>query len=76
MKDEKVWDYFDCQIGHPCTNCISSCTFKIRKDKNMEPDKYPCDDCPPPHMCGYCTLREEWEKTHSKKETKEKYEWD
>lgn len=42
----------------------------------MEQDKYLCDDCPPPHMCGYCTLREEWEKTHPKKETKEKYEWD
>lgn len=42
----------------------------------MEKDKCPCDDCPPPHMCGYCTLREEWEKTQPKKENKEKYEWD
>ena len=48
----------------------------MEQDKNMEQDKCPCDNCTPPHMCGYCTLREEWEKTHPKKETKEKYEWD
>ena len=78
MKDDKVWDYSDCQIGHPCKNCISKCAFKIRKDENMEQDKYPCDNCPPPHMCGYCTLCEEWEKSHptNKKEIKEKYTWE
>jgi hypothetical protein len=78
MKDERVWDMSICNIGHPCTNCINSCTFKIRKDKNMEQDKYPCDNCPPPHMCGYCTLCEEWEKTHPKNETetKKKYDWE
>lgn len=28
MKDERVWDYSDCQIGHPCANCIKECTFR------------------------------------------------
>lgn len=46
----------------------------------MEQDRYPCDNCPPPHMCGYCTLCEEWEKTHPKTETetktKSKYDWE
>ena len=30
MKDEKVWDYSHCQIGHPCSHCLDSCTFKIK----------------------------------------------
>ena len=30
MKDEKLWDYSQCQIGHPCTNCIDTCSFKIK----------------------------------------------
>ena len=29
MKYEKVWDYSQCQIGHPCSNCDDICTFKI-----------------------------------------------
>ena len=74
MKDEKVWDYSYCLIGSPCNICIDTCTF--RKESNMNEDKYPCDNCEPPHMCGYCTLCEEWEKTHPKKENKEKYEWE
>lgn len=76
MKDEAAWDYSLCQIGHPCDKCTDTCSFKIRKEHNMQEDKYPCDNCEPPHMCGYCTLCEEWEKTHPKKEIKEKYEWD
>ena len=78
MKDERVWDFTECQIGHPCTNCANDCTFRIRKDKKMEQEKYPCDNCPPPHMCGYCTLCEEWDKVHPKPENKElqKYDWD
>ena len=32
MKDEKVWDYSDCQIGHPCKNCDIKCTFRLDKD--------------------------------------------
>ena len=44
------------------------------EEKQVE--QFPCDQCEPPHMCGYCTLREEWKKTHPKKENKEKYEWD
>ena len=45
---------------------------------NKEKEQYPCDVCPPPHMCGYCTLCEEWEKTHPKTETKtkDKYDWE
>ena len=31
MKDETVWDYFDCQIGHPCKNCDKKCTFRLDK---------------------------------------------
>lgn len=31
MKDEKVWDYSICNIGHPCTNCIKECTFRLDK---------------------------------------------
>jgi hypothetical protein len=31
MKDETVWDYSDCQIGHPCINCIKECTFRLDK---------------------------------------------
>ena len=29
MKDEKVWDYSQCQIGHPCDKCTDTCSFKI-----------------------------------------------
>lgn len=32
MKDEKIWDYSICNIGHPCTNCIKECTFRLDKD--------------------------------------------
>jgi hypothetical protein len=32
MKNEKVWDYSICNIGHPCTNCIKECTFRLVKD--------------------------------------------
>ena len=78
MKDERVWDFTECQIGHPCTSCTNDCTFRIRKDKKMEQETYPCDNCSPPRMCGYCTLCEEWDKTHPKPENKElqKYDWD
>lgn len=31
MKDEKVWDYSICNIGHPCTHCIKECTFRLDK---------------------------------------------
>ena len=31
MKDEKVWDFSECQIGHPCTNCDIKCTFRLDK---------------------------------------------
>ena len=28
MKDEKVWDYSQCQIGHPCDTCDPTvCSF-------------------------------------------------
>ena len=42
MKDEKVWDYSDCQIGHPCKNCDIKCTFRLDKgvdEKEKENDK-------------------------------------
>ena len=32
MKDETVWDYSDCLIGHPCKNCDKKCTFRLDKD--------------------------------------------
>ena len=31
MKDETVWNYSDCLIGHPCKNCITECTFRLDK---------------------------------------------
>ena len=31
MKDEKSWDYSNCQIGHPCKKCINTCTFRLDK---------------------------------------------
>ena len=40
MKDEKVWDYSDCQIGHPCFNCDIKCTFHLVEDvEKKENDK-------------------------------------
>lgn len=38
MKDEKVWDYSQCQIGHPCSKCDDICTFKItfRRDNGAD----------------------------------------
>ena len=39
MKDEKVWDYSQCQIGHPCERCTNTCSFKIktfRLDKDAD----------------------------------------
>jgi hypothetical protein len=74
MINEKAWDYSICNIGHPCKECTDTCSF--RKEINMENDKYPCDICEPPHMCGYCNLCEEWEKTHPKKEIPENYDWE
>ena len=32
MKDEVVWNYSDCLIGHPCKNCDKKCTFRLDKD--------------------------------------------
>lgn len=34
MKDEKVWDYSQCQIGHPCKECTDTCSFKIETQEN------------------------------------------
>ena len=48
MKDEKVWDMSECQIGHPCTECTDTCSFKIRKDNNM---------------CEFCKIRK-WDPNH------------
>ena len=51
MKDEKVWDNSQCQIGHPCNECTDTCSFKIKtysldkgqdekeNDKNERPTK-------------------------------------
>ena len=45
MKDERVWDFSQCQIGHPCDACVNTCSFKItyslvegqdEKEKNDE----------------------------------------
>ena len=32
MKDEKIWDYSQCNIGHPCEHCDDTCTFRLVKD--------------------------------------------
>jgi hypothetical protein len=73
MKDENVWDYSHCNIGHPCSNCDDTCSF--RKEVKMK--EFPCDNCEI-HMCGYCTLKEKWNKEHPKPENQElkKYDWD
>ena len=34
MKYESAWDMSDCQIGHPCSNCIKECTF--RRDNGVD----------------------------------------
>ena len=41
MKDERVWDFSQCQIGHPCSVCIDTCSFKIihSLDKGQEKKK-------------------------------------
>ena len=39
MKDEKVWDYSECQIGHPCFNCDIKCTFHLVKDVDKKENK-------------------------------------
>jgi hypothetical protein len=39
MKDEKVWDYSDCQIGHPCNKCIKECTFRLDKGADEKENK-------------------------------------
>ena len=39
MKDEKAWDYSLCQIGNPCTNCINTCSFKIKDLQSRKIDQ-------------------------------------
>jgi len=29
MKDERIWNYSDCRIGHPCEICGEPCSFRI-----------------------------------------------
>jgi hypothetical protein len=36
MKDETIWDYSNCQIGHPCSKCIKLCTFRLVKDADKK----------------------------------------
>ena len=39
MKDEKAWDYSQCQIGHPCKKCDDVCSFRkitFRLDKGAD----------------------------------------
>lgn len=45
MKDEKVWDYSQCQIGHPCYGCTDKCTFykktySLDKGQDEKENKY------------------------------------
>ena len=28
MKDANFWNFTNCQIGHPCINCTSTCSFQ------------------------------------------------
>ena len=39
MKDKTAWDYSICNIGHPCTNCINECTFRLDKDVDEKEKK-------------------------------------
>jgi len=36
MKDEKVWDYTKCQIGHPCNECTDTYNFKKKEPYNAK----------------------------------------
>lgn len=46
------------------------------EEKQVE--QFPCDQCEPPHMCGYCNLKEEWKKTHPQplSNTTTQYSWE
>ena len=40
MKDEKAWDYTVCNIGNPCRNCISTCSFiKLTCSRDNDQDE-------------------------------------
>ena len=39
MKDERVWNFSQCLIGHPCNQCDDTCSFKkltYSLDKDQE----------------------------------------
>ena len=40
MKDERFWDYSDCQIGHPCNTCEIKCTFRLVEDVEKKENEY------------------------------------
>ena len=40
MKDERFWDYSDCQIGHPCNICEIKCTFHRVVDVEKKENEY------------------------------------
>lgn len=53
MKDETVWNYTKCQIGHPCSNCIKECTFRRDNDADEKENE----------MCKFCEIRK-WDPNH------------
>ena len=39
MKDERVWNFSQCLIGHPCNRCTDTCSFRkltYSLDKDQE----------------------------------------
>lgn len=67
-----------CLIGSPCSECIETCGYRKEKMEEKKVEQFPCDQCEPPHMCGYCNLLEEWKKAHpqSLSNTTEQYSWE
>lgn len=70
-----------CLIGSPCSKCIETCGYRKERKEKMEEkqvEQFPCDQCDPPHMCGYCNLIEEWKKTHPQplSNTTSQYSWE
>lgn len=39
MKVETIWNYSDCNIGHPCEHCDDHCTFHLVKGADEKEKK-------------------------------------
>jgi hypothetical protein len=39
MKEKTVWDFSHCNIGHPCKECVETCSFKITYSRVDDQDE-------------------------------------